>query len=328
MLLPGCYYTHLAEGQLRILRAREPITEVVANSDTPATLRENLALVEDVRRYAELIGLRVGGQYRAYAAWPGDRVVTALVATRAGEIEPAGFWFPLIGTQPYKGFFDLARAEREATALRARGLDTCLVPVPAYSTLGWFDDPVLEPMLQGGTGPFAEMLFHELVHATVFVASDADYNESVATFVGQEAAVRFFEERGDAANAARERDRAADDRAVARVLAALRAQIAALYAAPDTADRSETRAHLGRTAREELRALPLTSRAAGRLADKLPLQDACLALAGTYERDLPLWTQRLDAEGGDLPAFIRAARAAAITTDPRATLANGAATAP
>ena len=328
MLLPGCYYAHLAEGQLRILRAREPIEQVVADTETPATLRESLVLVEDLRRYAARMGLRVGGQYRAYAAWPGDRVVTALVATRAGEIEPAGFWFPLVGTQPYKGFFDLARAEREATALRARGLDTCLVPVPAYSTLGWFDDPVLEPMLTSGTGPFVEMLLHELVHATVFVASDADFNESVATFVGQEASLRFFAERGDAASAARARERATDERAVAGVLASLRAQIAALYATPDTGGRSETRAQFEREARDALRALPLTSRSTAEFAERIQLQDACLALAGTYERDLPVWAQRLDALGGDLPAFVRSARAAAATADPRAALATGASARP
>jgi predicted aminopeptidase len=178
-------------------------------------------------------------------------------------------------------------------------------------------------MLQGGTGPFVAMLLHELVHATVFVPSDADFNESVATFVGQEAAVRFFEERDDTAGAERARARATDERAVARVLASLRAQIAALYATPDDGARSTARSRLESDARAALRALPLTSRAAGELAAKIQLQDACLALAGTYERDLPVWERRLDALGGDLSAFVRAARAAAGTPDPRQALATG-----
>jgi predicted aminopeptidase len=142
MLLPGCYYGHLAEGQWGLLRAREPIAAVLDDAATPVAVRDSLALVAAVRRFAAEIGLTVSGQYESYAPWPGDRVVTALVATRSGEIDPAGFWFPLLGTQPYKGYFDLARAEREAESLRRAGLDTCLVPVPAYSTLGWFDDPV------------------------------------------------------------------------------------------------------------------------------------------------------------------------------------------
>ena len=323
MLFPGCYYGHLAEGQWRILRAREPIETVIADSSIPAAQRESLALVGDLRTFAQRLGLRVGGQYEAYVRWPGDRVVTALVATRAGEIEPAGFWFPLVGTQPYKGFFDLQRAEREAVALRAGGLDTCLVAVPAYSTLGWFDDPVLEPMLRSGAASFAEMLLHEMVHATVFVASDADFNESVATFIGQEAAVRFFTERGDAANALRARQIATDERAIALVLASLRRQIATLYATPDTGARGDARAAFERDARLALRTLPLETRSPVELAEKIQLHDACLALSGTYEHDLPVWERRLDSLGGDLPTFVVSARAAALAEDPREALANG-----
>ena len=319
--LPGCYYGHLAEGQLRLLRAREPIPAVLADASTPPAVRNSLALVGDLRRFATSIGLTVGGQFETYAPWPGDRVVTALVATRSGEIDPAGFWFPLLGTQPYKGYFDLARAEREAASLRRDGLDTCLVPVPAYSTLGWFDDPVVEPMLQHGAESFAEMLLHELVHATVFVASDADFNEGVATFVGQEAAVRFFAERGDAAAAERERAAVSDERAIAGVLASLRASIAALYAEPDDGARTQRRVQLEAGARAALRALPLTTRPAAPLADAIPLQDPCLALAGTYQSDLPAWARRLD-ELGSLPAFIAAAKEAAAADDPHSALAG------
>ncbi len=165
------------------------------------------------------------------------------------------------------------------------------------------------------------MLLHELVHATVFVASDADFNEGVATFVGEEAAVRFFAERGDAAAAERERAEVADERAVARELASLRASVAALYAEPDDGTRAQRRAELDVRARAALRALPLTTRSAAALADAIQLQDACLALAGTYESDLPVWDRRL-AELGDLPAFIAAAKAAAAADDPRAALAG------
>jgi predicted aminopeptidase len=325
MLLPGCYYAHLAEGQWRLLRLRQPIDQVLADTATPSAVHESLALVDDVRSFAQREGLRVGGQYETYARWSGDRVVTALVATRPGKIDPAGFWFPVVGTQPYKGFFDLARGERAAAALRENGLDTCLVPVPAYSTLGWFDDPVIEPMLRNGPGPFVEMLLHELTHATVFVASDADFNEGVATFVGQEAGVRFFEERGDAAAAARQRAGVSDERAVAEVVASLRAQIAALYAKPDRGDRSAARAQIESDARAALLALPLTTRSPAEVADALPRNDACLALAGTYEADLPVWSRRLEGLGGDLPAFIQAAQAAATAPDPRAALSGEAA---
>jgi len=287
-------------------------------------VRDSLVLVPAVLRFAETIGLRVGGQYTAYAPWPGDRVVTAVVATEPRRIEPKPFWFPLIGDAPYKGFFEAKRAESEAAALRARGLATCLVPVPAYSTLGWLDDPVTEPMLQGGTGRFVETLLHELVHASVFVAGDADWNESVATFVGQEAVVRFFAARGEADVAARERARVADERAVAAQVGLLRERIAALYADPDAGDTDAARAALEAEARRAIAALPLASGAAPALASALPLSDPCLALAGTYERDLPRWAERLRAENGDLTRFVSAARAAMRADDPHAALAGAA----
>jgi predicted aminopeptidase len=322
MLFPGCYYTHLAEGQLRLLRAQRPIEQVLADPATPPERRAALGLVADVRRFAASLGLRVDGRYQSFAAWPGDRVVTALVATEPRQVEAAGFWFPIVGRVPYKGFFDRARAEHEAESLRARGLETCLVPVPAYSTLGWLDDPVTEPMLLRGDAAFVETLLHELVHATVYVAGDADWNESVATFIGQEASVGFFAARGDASGARR---RVTDDRAVAAIVSALRARVASLYASGgDAAERGA----LEREARAAIAALPLATWPPAELAASLPLSDPCLALAGTYEDDLPLWEARLAALDGDLARFVAETRAAAEAPDPRAALAGTLALAP
>lgn len=320
--LPGCYYGHLAQGQLRVFEAERPIEEVLGDLDLDASVRDALTLVPDIVRFAASIGLTVNGQYRTYVAWPGDRIVTSVVATAPREVEPHPFWFPLIGDAPYKGFFDVARAEREAAALRDRGLATCLVPVAAYSTLGWFDDPVTQPMLAHGLGRFVETLLHELVHATVFVTSDADWNESVANFIGQEAVVRFFEQRGDAKASARERARVADERAVAAEIAALRRRIEALYAAPPSAAADADRVALEADTRRAVAALPLTTRDPAELAAALRLSDPCLALEGTYEGDVPVWTERLAAEGGDLARFVAAAQHAAKAEDPHAALAG------
>lgn len=303
------------------MRAERPIEQVLADPTTPDEVRASLALVGDVLGFAAALGLHVDGQYTDYAAWPGDRVVTALVATEPRHVEPAGFWFPVIGRMPYKGFFDPLRAEREAERLRARGLETCLVPVPAYSTLGWLEDPVTQPMLRRGPGAFVETLLHELMHATAFVSGDADWNEGVATFVGEEASLRFFATRGDA-EAAAERARIADERAIARVVAELREAITALYDGPAAEATPAARAALERDARAALRALPLATTDPVRVAERMPLADPCLAIRGTYERDLPLWTARLAALDGDLAGFIAEARAAAHAEDPRAALAR------
>jgi predicted aminopeptidase len=311
---------HLADGQLRLLCRSRPIDQVLADPATRDDVRDGLTLVAPVLDFAREIGLDVGRQYRAYAEWPGDRVVTALVATRPGEIEAATSWFPLVGHVPYRGFFELERAEREAARLAGRGLDTCLVPVPAYSTLGWLPDPVPEPLVARGRGFLVETLIHELVHATLFVPDDADFNEGLASFVGQEGAVRFFADRDGEAAAAEQRRRVEDERAIAREIARLRERVAALYREPDTPERAARRAALGDETRAALAALPLATLPADTIARMTPLQDACLALAATYDADLDAYARRLEALGGDLAAFFAEARQAARTDDPRAAL--------
>jgi predicted aminopeptidase len=315
----GCYYAHLARGQARILLARQSIADLLAADGTAPELAERLRLAGSVRGYAEKLGLDVGQQYTSYVDWPGDRVVTTIVATRPGEIEARGFWFPLIGRVPYKGFFDEARAEREAQQLADDGLDTCLVPVVAYSTLGWMADPLTAPLARSPR--LAETLIHELVHATVFVASQPDFNEGLATFVGQEGVIRFIAERDGDDAALRERLRVAEDRRIAAALESFRAEVGELYAkSPPGADRDAARQALEADAREAIRALPLATRDPDAVSRVVRLNDACQALVGTYQGDLPQYEAVLEALGGDLGSFITRARKAADAPDPRAAL--------
>jgi predicted aminopeptidase len=313
----GCYLAHVASGQWRLLRARQPIEEVLTASDTSPELRDSLELVGHTRRFAAELGLEVGGNYTSFVPWPGDRVVTAVVAARAGEVEPAGFWFPIVGRVPYKGYFDPEKARAQADELRAEGMDVCLVPVRAYSTLGWFDDPVTEPMLRGGAGQFVETILHELVHATVYVTDDADFNEGVATFIGEEASVRFYAEDADAGAAAALRRREVEDgRRLDAAILGLRERIEALYAEAEPGpDRTAKRARLEDEARRAIAVLPLETRDARALSAQLRLNDACLALAATYTADLGRYSQTLEALDGDLPAFVSRVRAAAADAD-------------
>ncbi|HVH08118.1 MAG TPA: aminopeptidase [Myxococcota bacterium] len=315
----GCYYAHLAHGQARILLARQSIADMLAANGTSPELAERLRLAGAVRKFAAGLGLDVGAQYTSYVDWPGDRVVTSVVATRPGEIEARGFWFPLVGRVPYKGYFDQDRAESEAAHLASEGLDTCLVPVVAYSTLGWMADPLTAPLARSPR--LAETLIHELVHATVFEASEPDFNEGLATFVGQEGVIRFVAARDGDGEAARERTRVAEDRRVAGVLEAFRDAVASLYATTEPGTvRGERRAALEASTREELRALPLATRDSEALGRDIRLNDACQALIGTYQGDLPRYEAVLEALGGDLGRFVELARKAARESDPRAAL--------
>ncbi|MBY0401686.1 aminopeptidase [Myxococcota bacterium] len=313
----GCDYGHLAAGQLKILWHRTPITRAIEDPTLAENERALLARVESVRAFARELGLRVGDQYTSFVPWPGDRIVTTLVRTRPGSLDAVGWWYPFLGRLPYRGYFDQARAEREAKRLREeQGYDVCVSAVTAYSTLGWLDDPVTSPMLGRGAANLVETLLHELVHATVFIDGDADFNEGVALFIGQEAAIRYFERTqassppvtaaGGPAPALPSADRVrrwvADRRRVEAAVLAFRDRLPKLA---DRADASIQREAAERGLRGELAALPLEVLEPGLVAAEARLSDACLALRGTYSRDLPRHAELLTRFEGDLPALIR-----------------------
>lgn len=311
----GCYYSHLASGQVRMLLARRDVDAMIADPETPENLRQQLELAQRVRAYAADLGLDVEGQYTSFVDWPGDRVITTVVATRPGEIDAARFWFPLAGSVPYKGFFDEERARSEAEKLRGRGLDTCLFPITAYSTLGWLDDPLTAPMLREGRERLVETILHELVHATVYVPDEPEFNEGLATFIGQEAAIRFQEDPGEREE---EQSRVEDDRSVAGTLVAFRERIADLYEGSEAgAQRDAARVELESQTRKEMASLDLATLDAKRLAGQVRLNDACQALIGTYHGDLTRYGERLRELEGDLRAFLESARRAAEEPDPR-----------
>lgn len=304
------------------MRARTPIAHVLADPATPAPVRERLELVSDVRTFASKLGLDVGDQYTSYAPWPGDRIVTALVATRPGEIQPYEFWFPLVGHVPYKGYFDEERAEQDAREMEAEGFATCLSAVPAYSTLGWFKDPVTGPMLRGEESDLVETLIHELVHRTVYALDAADFDEGIATFVGQEGMIQFFEARDGTASptAARARALVADDRVISATLEDMRGKVERLYRSePAGPKREAARAAIETDARSAISGLALTTQDAPALAREVQLGDACLALEGTYTGDLAHYEEAL-VRAGDLPTLIVRAKEAALTGDPKRTL--------
>lgn len=322
-LLPGCYLGHVTAGQLRLLQARTPIVRVLDDPATSDDDRSRLRLVLEARDHARSLGLSVGEQYTSYAPWPGDRLVTAVVAARPGTLEPAGFWFPILGRVPYKSYFSRDAAEHEAARLERRGFDVCLAAVPAYSTLGWLADPVTGPLLRAPHTDLVATVIHELVHATVYVAGDADFNEGLATFVGEEGAITFFDERGgrDGPLGQEARRRIAERRAIAAALGDLREEIAALYAAePAGADRDSRRSALEAAARGRVAQSELTTMDAASVAAALRTNDACLALEGAYTGDLPRFERALERHGGSLPALVAAAIDAASVPDPRTAL--------
>jgi len=179
--------------EAKILRARRPIPEVLADPATDADTRGKLAFVVEARRYAmEKLGFEPGEAYTMFTQLERDTLAMVLSAAEKDRLVPKTWWFPIVGRMPYKGYFDDDDARKAQADLEADGFDTYLRPTSAFSTLGWFNDPVLSSVLRTDDVEVVETVLHELSHNFLFVPGQVGFNESFATFVGRVAAVDFF----------------------------------------------------------------------------------------------------------------------------------------
>jgi predicted aminopeptidase len=189
--------------EVKILWRRQPIERLLQQEGLDDDTRAKLRLVLDVRRFArDALDLHVGGSYNSLARVDADQVVHVVSAAFPLRLESYAWWFPIVGSVPYKGFFSEEAAEREAASLRGDGLDTYVRPSAAFSTLGWFDDPLLTTMLRSDRVALTNTVLHELTHNTLYLAGAARFNESFANFVGHSGAILYFaEERDEGAHA-------------------------------------------------------------------------------------------------------------------------------
>ena len=234
----GRYITRAAWAEARILARRQPIEKLAGSESTDPTTRAKLRLVLDARAFAvDSVGLKAGESFTTFSQLTTDTLVLVLAGAYRDELKPYTWWFPVVGRVPYKGFFDPADAERAARDMEARGFDVYLRPASAFSTLGWFNDPLLSTTLALDSASLANTVIHELTHNTFYAPGQAIFNESFANFVGAHGAIWFFRSRGDSVN---ERESAEDwerDRIMGRFWEALyRSLDSAFSAHPD--DRS------------------------------------------------------------------------------------------
>jgi len=186
------YYGHLARGQGRILWDRTPVSEIMADPQTPSKLKEQLSLVKAILAFANNLGLHTGDSYKSYYDTGGGPISWNISASPPDRFEALKWDFPIVGSLPYKGFFDKSRAETGYQKLIDAGYDAILRPVSAYSTLGYFSDPLLSSMLDHSPYELADLILHELTHGTIFVEDQVDFNESLATFIGQKGSLLFL----------------------------------------------------------------------------------------------------------------------------------------
>ncbi len=188
------YLLGQARGQARVLWQARPVEEVLADPAFPDSLKLKLRFAQKAREFAiDSLGLSDSDSYNTVFDQQGQPLLWVVVACEPFAMRPYRWRFPLVGEFPYKGYFELPLAERERDRLREQGLDARLREVGAWSTLGYFDDPILSGMLERTWGELASVVVHELTHATLFVPDDVDFNESLATFVGNQGALRFLE---------------------------------------------------------------------------------------------------------------------------------------
>jgi predicted aminopeptidase len=194
----GRYIARAAWEEVRILAGRRPIAEVIADSATSPAVRQRLQLVQQARQFAiDSVSLKAGESFSAYSQLDRDTLVLVLSAARRDTLAAKTWWFPVVGRFPYKGFFSLPRAMDEVARLDAQGFDTELRTASAFSTLGWFNDPLLSTTLRSDSVSLVNTVIHELVHNTVFIRNHVDFNESLASFIGARGASVFYRSRGD-----------------------------------------------------------------------------------------------------------------------------------
>jgi predicted aminopeptidase len=187
------YYAQAVHGEYQILAHRQPIDKLIANPQTPPKLRQQLQLVQQLRAFAKTeLKLPVDGDYDKYVDVHRKYVVWNVQAAPEFSLEPKTWWYPFIGRLEYRGYFSEKAARDCGGRLAKRGFDVYVDGVDAYSTLGWFKDPLLNTFIDSSETELAEVLFHELGHKRVFAGGDTDFNEAFATTVGQEGAHRWL----------------------------------------------------------------------------------------------------------------------------------------
>ncbi len=182
-----------AKGQIRVIQQARDIEEVLVDPDFPDSLKQKIHIIQEVRKFAiDSIGLIDSENYTTIFDQKGKTILWNLSACEPYSFTPKTWLFPLLGSFPYKGFFDLEKAKKERDALKLENYDTRIRTVGGWSTLGWFSDPILSNMLTRSEGKLADLIFHELTHSTLFVKDDIVFNENLASFIGKRAAVQFL----------------------------------------------------------------------------------------------------------------------------------------
>jgi predicted aminopeptidase len=192
----GCYLIDQGVGQFRLRFNQIPLEEAIAAEENKS-YKQLLAAIPAAKQYAvSELHLKSDDNYTGYYATPGEGVAYVVTACPKTELKPYTWWFPVIGSVPYKGYFDREDALALESRLKKEGFDTWMFAAPAYSTLGWFKDPVTTPMLKRGRFSLTSTIIHEMVHGTLYINGQGNFNEQLATFIEQKGVLAYYRQEG------------------------------------------------------------------------------------------------------------------------------------
>ncbi len=306
LFLVGCSPTYVLRAgyeEAKILWHRRPISEVLARPDLDPLTKEKLELVLAVRRFAEEeLHFEVDGSYATLSDLAKPPTVYIVSAAYRDRLEPYTWWFPIVGRVAYKGFFAEASARSEAARLEAKGYDTYIRTAAAFSTLGWFADPLLPHLLRYHTVTLANVILHELFHNTFYLSGHTAFNESLANFAGSRGTMAFFASReGPAGENYRQAVAAWEDELTfSRFLAEAADRLEELYrTAPSQPEALQKREEIFIRLQEEFRRLPVRVQRDPEFAQK-KLNNAVILHYLLYLRELALFEQAYQQDGQDL----------------------------
>lgn len=316
LLLPlnGCrlaYLFHAAAGQYRLLHHAVPVDQALQGDTLSSGQRERLSLVAKVKAFGEKeLGLSATSNYETVYLRTDRPPIYTVAASPKDRLERITWWFPIVGRMPYLGFFDVEKAREEKNALTSRDLDAVILRAEAYSTLGWFKDPVTLNLIDGSTPELVETILHEMTHVTLYAKGQGEFNEGLAGIVGKRGARLFLQKTFGAAHpfSVEAENLLREERLFSEFLSRLMGRLERLYASPlsyekKLAEREEVYAEY----LEEFKALSRDFQTARFVSfGSNPLNNAYLLSVSLYHRHFSLFETLLDRKGGSVKEMLDA----------------------
>jgi predicted aminopeptidase len=306
------YYDQAISGHMDILQSRKPISDLIDDPDTPVALRNKLKFIQTVRGFADKqLHLPVNDHYLSYVALNRPYVVWNVFAAPEFSLTPKTWCFPVAGCVVYRGYFSEDDAERYGDFLKQKGYDVFIGGAIAYSTLGWFDDPVLSTFLVLSAPEIAALIFHELAHSILYIQDDTAFNESFATAVEQEGLRRWQSSANDLKGYENWLQKRQRRQQLISLVSKYRSKLHELYQGnlPLTEKRNQKAAVFNQMRSEflDLKSAHSAMAAYDPWFSK-PLNNARLISVSTYHNWVPAFRKILAESGGDLEQFYQKCR--------------------